>query len=291
MNDSFVLTYIYIIYFLKKEKKSQFVFKNVHSYFFFLLISTSNFINVYITIATIVRRQTLIINSSFWMLCDEPNRFWSPAFFLLLCVAYCCNKQDYDLLPNTRTPTANWFSLLLLLLPLLYRILKTVVFLFSFFFLFLFIPLRLEQTFAFLVQALLVSPNVHTHSLHFASYNATSRSANKHYKIGYNRRRDPKNVAFSAITGKQIQQLSSAQHYGEEKKKKKKSTKFYQFAPLHFFLSLLSFLFLIHAYLRFPLGNLPVLYIYRLQASKPTLQCAVKQGVCSVNTMQKMPGC
>ena len=156
------------------------------------------------------------------MLCDESNRFWSPAFFLLLCVAYCCNKQDYDLLPNTRTPTANWFSLLLLLLPLLYRILKTVEFLFSFFFFFcffVFIPLRLEQTFAFLVQALLVSPNVHTHSLHFASYNATSRSANKHYKIGYNRRRDP-NVAFSAITGKQIQQLSSAQHYGEKKEKK-----------------------------------------------------------------------
>ena len=160
-------------------------------------------------------------------------------FFLFLCVAYCCNKQDYDLLPNTRTPTANWFSLLLLLLPLLYRILKTVVFLFSFFSFFLFIPLRLEQTFAFLVQALLVSPNVHTHSLHFASYNATSRSANKHYKIGYNRRRDPKNVAFSAITGKQIQQLSSAQHYGEEKKKKKKNLR--SSTNLHHYISFFLF--------------------------------------------------
>ena len=159
-----------------------------------------------------------------------------------------------------------------------------------FLFSFLFIPLRLEQTFAFLVQALLVSPNVHTHSLHFASYNATSRSANKHYKIGYNRRRDPKNVAFSAITGKQFNNFQV--HNITEKKKKIYdvlpicTTTFFSFSSLSFF-----FFFLIHAYLRFPLGNLPVLYIYRLQASKPTLQCAVKQGVCSVDTMQKMPGC
>ena len=213
-------------------------------------------------------------------------------FFFLLCVAYCCNKQDYDLLPNTRTPTANWFSLLLLLLPLLYRILKTVVFLFFFFSLFLFFFLshwdwnKLSLSWCRHYW----SPPMFTHTvyilpaimLHQDLLTSTTKSATIE--------EGTQNMWHFPLS--QGNKFNNFQVHNITEKKKNK--KIYEVLPIctTTFLSFSSLIsFLIHAYLRFPLGNLPVLYIYRLQASKPTLQCAVKQGVCSVNTMQKMPGC